>query len=249
MKGGQRPMITAKERIIFPLDVSSPEAAKKYIYHLSDHVGMFKVGLELFVKSGPEIIKRIQESGTTGIFLDLKLHDIPVTVLRAMQVIADLGVSLVTVHCGESEAMLRAAVDGAKGRVDVLGVTVLTSVNGRDIKNSGFKDDYSADISKLVLKRAAMAQSAGCQGVVCSALETQTIKTALGREFLAVTPGIRPESGISQEDDQQRVATPAKAIQNGSDYLVIGRPIRDANDPKRAAIEIAAEIESVSAGG
>ena len=186
----------------------------------------------------------IRDISEAGIFLDLKLHDIPATVRRAMESIADLGVNLTTVHCGETSEMLKAAVAGSSEKTGVLGVTVLTSVSAFDIKKAGFENQYYADITKLVLKRAETAKDAGCAGVVCSGLEVKMIKKAFEKEFLAVTPGIRPSWSVKGKDDQQRVTTPADAIKNGSDYLVIGRPIRDAKDPVSAAVMTAEEIES-----
>jgi orotidine-5'-phosphate decarboxylase len=238
-------MKQAKDYIIFPLDVPSLKKARQYIKLLSEYVGMFKVGLELFIRSGPEITRLIKESGKANIFLDLKLHDIPETVSRAMERIADLGVTFATVHCGEANAMLKAAVQGSRGRVGVLGVTVLTSVSSENIQAAGFREKFSSDIARLVMKRAVMAKEAGCTGVVCSGHEVRMIKENLGKDFTAVTPGIRPSWDNIAEDDQQRITTPVKAINNGSDYLVIGRPIRDAKDPKAAAIRIAEEIETV----
>jgi orotidine-5'-phosphate decarboxylase len=238
-------MKQAKDYIIFPLDVPSLESAKQYVEMLSESVGMFKVGLELFIRSGPEIIKFIKASGAAGVFLDLKLHDIPATILRAMESVAGLGVAFATVHCGESQRMLEAAVAGSGGKVGVLGVTVLTSVASKEIAAAGFVEEFSADISKLVLKRAAMAKAAGCKGVVCSGLEVKMIKKALGKDFVAVTPGIRPAWDGMSQDDQQRITTPAQAVKNGSDYLVIGRPIRDAKTPRDTANRIAEEIKAV----
>jgi len=238
-------MKPAKDYIIFPLDVSSTEEAKHYVELLAGDVGMFKVGLELFIQAGPDIVKFIQAAGSSGIFLDLKLHDIPQTVSRAMGRIADLGVTFVTVHCGENRRMLEAAVTGGQGKVGVLGVTVLTSVSRADIKAAGFRSDFHSDLSRLVLQRAEMAKSAGCAGVICSGLEAKAIKAALGPDFLAVTPGIRPLWSVTNGDDQQRITTPARAIADGSDFLVIGRPIRDADDPRQAVIRIAKEIEEV----
>lgn len=238
-------MKQAKDYIIFPLDVPSVEAARQYVEMLSDVVGMFKVGLELFIRSGPDIVAFIKRSGSADVFLDLKLHDIPETVSRAMSSIADLGVKFATVHCGESLRMLEAAVAGAGGRVGVLGVTVLTSISGEDIKSAGFKKPFYDDLTRLVVERAAMAQSAGCVGIVCSGREVKVIKKNSDRDFLAVTPGIRPSWDEMEKHDQKRVATPALAVENGSDYLVIGRPIRDAKNPRAAALRIAEEIEAV----
>jgi len=237
-------MKSPKDYLIFPLDVASGEEAKRYVTMLAGGVGMFKVGLELFIRSGPEIIAFIHAAGPAGVFLDLKLHDIPATVSRAMAGVAALGVRLATVHCGESQRMLEAAVAGSGGRVGVLAVTVLTSVSAQDIAAAGFRAELAEDLPRLVLRRARMAQQAGCAGVVCSGLEAGAIKAEFGAEFITVTPGIRPLWAVSGTDDQQRVSTPAEAVRGGSDYLVIGRPIRDAKDPRAAAERITAEIES-----
>jgi orotidine-5'-phosphate decarboxylase len=238
-------MKRAKDYIVFPLDMPTVKAAKTYVERLSDSVGMFKVGLELFIRSGPDLIDFIRASAASDVFLDLKLHDIPATVSRAMAQIADLGVKFATVHCGDTCRMLEAAVDGAGGRVGVLGVTVLTSVSGEDIKAAGYRKAFYEDPARLVVERAAMARSAGCAGIVCSGQEVRMVKKTFGRKFITVTPGIRPLWDNMELHDQRRVATPAAAIENGSDYLVIGRPIRDAKNPKAAALRIAEEIETV----
>lgn len=235
---------TARDRLIFALDVPTAEEARRYIRSLSGAVGLFKVGLELFVRDGRQVIDEIRAAGEAGVFLDLKLHDIPGTVSRAMKNIAGLGVRLATVHCAGQRDMLRAAVDGAGGRVGVLGVTVLTSVSVRDIQEAGFAEPYARDLSALVLKRADLAAECGLDGVVCSPLEAAAVKHRLGREFMAVTPGIRPSGEVVGGDDQQRVLTPAAAIRNGADYIVVGRPIRDAGDPREAAERIGREIEA-----
>ncbi len=236
-------MREARKYLIFPLDVATVAEARRYVGLLGGHVGMFKVGLELFIRSGPGIVDIIRQAGGgAGIFLDLKLHDIPATVERAMRVVADLGVALATVHCGESDAMLRAAVAGAAGAVKVLGVTVLTSVSGEDIRTAGFAGEFGADVSRLVMKRAAAAKAAGAAGIVCSGLEVGEVKKRFGNDFLCVTPGIRPAWEAGTADDQRRIVTPADAVRDGADYLVIGRPIRDAKDPVAAARRIAAEI-------
>ena len=234
-------MKAPKDYIIFPLDVPTVKDAARYVKLLSGCVGMFKVGLELFIEAGPEVITLIKKTGDTDIFLDLKLHDIPVTVLRSMARIAGLNVKFATVHCGETPRMLEAAVEGGGGNVGVLGVTVLTSVSAEDIGSAGFKEEFSKDLSKLVLNRAAMAKAAGCAGVVCSGHEVKMIKEIFGNDFVTVTPGIRP-SWEAGEDDQRRIVTPEKAVKNGADYLVIGRPIRDAADPLSVARRIADEI-------
>jgi orotidine-5'-phosphate decarboxylase len=237
-------MKKAKDYIIFALDVETRKTAEKYVQMLAQDVGMFKVGLELFIRTGPDIIYTIRKAGGKGIFLDLKLHDIPETIYRSMCIVADLGVDFVTVHCSDSKEMIAAAVEGSKGKVAVLGVSVLTHIQEADVREAGFKDDLSSDISTLVLKRSIMAKSAGSAGVVCSAREVNMIKSRCGPEFLTVTPGIRPQWGQVAKDDQKRVMTPGQAVTNGSDYLVIGRPIRDAVDPRQAARQIREEIEA-----
>jgi orotidine-5'-phosphate decarboxylase len=238
-------MKRAKDYIVFPLDVPTEKLAKEYVEILSGSVGIFKVGLELFIRSGPGLIDFIKASGNSDVFLDLKLHDIPETVFRAMERIADLGVAFATVHCGETPRMLEAAVSGAKGRVGVLGVTVLTSISSEDIKAAGFRKPFYEDLTRLVIERADTAKSAGCVGIVCSGREVKMIKKTMGQDFIVVTPGIRPIWDEMEKHDQKRVVTPAMAVGNGSDYLVIGRPIRNANNPKEAALRIAEEIEAV----
>ncbi len=232
---------TPKDHLIFALDVPTETEAKRYIDILSGRVGMFKVGLELFIQSGPAIVRYIKEVGKADVFLDLKLHDIPATVRRAMARIAELGAAVATVHCGETPDMIEAAVAGANGKVGVFGVTVLTSVSGRHLQNAGFLPEYGDDPGALVLKRALMAREAGCDGVICSGQEVCRIKELAGRSFQAITPGIRPADNATK-DDQQRIVTPAMAVAAGADYLVVGRPIRDAADPGEAADRLAKEI-------
>lgn len=240
----RKKMKSPKDHIIFALDVPSYEEAKKFILLLSGRVGMFKVGLELFIRTGPDIIHFIKKEGAAGIFLDLKLHDIPATVSRAMASIANLEVDLTTVHCGESMDMLKAAVEGSKGKTGVLGVTLLTSVSEANIRETGYKEEFVSDPSRLVMKKAAMANDAGCRGVVCSGLEVETIKETFGKDFEGVVPGIRPSGGDVGQDDQKRIATPGRAIENGADFLVIGRPIRNAKDPVAVVLAIEEEIKA-----
>ena len=234
-----------KDYLIFPLDVPTLKEARQYVDLLCDFVGLFKIGLELFTREGPDIIRQIKTAASgTGIFLDLKLHDIPETVRRTMMNIADLGVTFTTVHCGDSFAMLEAASEGAGGKTGILGVTVLTSISSADLHEAGYSESLANDTTQLVLKRAGMAKKAGFAGVICSGLETSRVKNHAGKDFLAVTPGIRPAWELTDTHDQKRVLTPARAIRNGSDYLVIGRPIRDAKDPANAAMKVIKEIES-----
>ena len=231
------------ESIVFPLDFPSMSEAESYVRLLDGKVGLFKIGLELFIQEGPDMVRRLKSLSTTGIFLDLKLHDISATVQRAMARVADLGVDLVTVHCA-SLPMLKRAVEGSQGKTGVLGVTLLTDNDSQMVRDAGFKEIYADTPLELVRLRAGMARDAGCAGVVCSGQEVAAVKGEMGPEFLAVTPGIRPAWSLTANDDQKRVTTPAQAVGMGSDYIVIGRPIRDAEDPARAAEMVAEEIDS-----
>jgi len=235
-------MKTPSDYITFPLDVATAEEARRLTAALAGVVGMFKIGLELFVRSGPAVVEQVRAAGARRIFLDLKLHDIPKTVERATAAAAVIGVEYLTVHCGEDIRMLEAAVAGAGGRLGVLGVTVLTSTGAEDLRDAGFGPPYDTDVFQLVLRRAGMAHAAGCAGVVCSGMEVARLKAALGSDFTAVTPGIRPAWEGVGADDQRRVVTPAEAVRRGADYLVIGRPIRNASDPVAAARQVAQEI-------
>lgn len=237
-------MRKAEDYIVFPLDVPTMAAAREYVRMLGPFVGMFKVGLELFIQCGPDVLSMIRQESDAAVFLDLKLHDIPATVFRAMNRIAGYGVDFATVHCGESRAMLEVAAEGGGSRVKVLAVTVLTSVSADDIAQAGFRREFSNDLFELVIARAERAKTAGCAGIVCSGREAGEMKKRLGKDFIALTPGIRPawEAAAAAEEDQKRTVTPAEAISAGSDYLVVGRPLRDADDPAAAARRLRGEI-------
>jgi len=238
----------AKDYLVFALDVPSAAAAEPLVERLAGAVGMFKIGLELFVREGPAVADLVRRRGGARIFLDLKLHDIPATVRRAMAAAAALEVDFVTVHCGESPAMLEAAVEGAGGQVKVLGVTVLTSVAPAELKAAGLRPELAEDPGHLVLRRAAMAADAGCAGVVCAGHELEMLKQRFDDRLLAVVPGIRPAAGEVAGDDQRRVMTPAAAVAAGADHLVVGRPIRDAADPLQAAEAIVEQISVALSG-
>ena len=231
--------LSPHERIVFPLDLPTEKEAMEFVKNLSGLVGVFKVGLELFVASGPSVIKKIRKiSPKTKIFLDLKLHDIPETVKRAVSATASLGVDFITVHA-VTEKALKAAVEAGNGRLKILGVTVLTSMSKEDL----FEMDPSLrSVESLVLRRAELAKRCGLDGVVCSGLEAKKIKETLGKEFIALTPGIRLKQD-QKKDDQKRVTTPYDAVFNGADYLVIGRPIRDSKNPSETLDIITKEIE------
>ncbi|MFW6334854.1 MAG: orotidine-5'-phosphate decarboxylase, partial [Desulfosalsimonas sp.] len=194
----------ARDYIVFPLDVSSAGEAAGLVRILSGRVGMFKVGLELFIAGGHRILEVVRAEGDAKIFLDLKLHDIPATVGRAMERVAGLGAAFATVHCGESRAMLEAAVKSAGRKTGVLGVTLLTSVSGDDLQAAGFEQAYAADPEALVMKRAQTAYEAGCAGVVCSGRESAAVKKKFGARFVTMVPGIRPGWAV-EGDDQKRV--------------------------------------------
>jgi len=228
--------------IIFALDVDSMKKANYFTRLLSGTVGMFKIGLELFIKTGPDIIKMVRETSGAEVFLDLKLHDIPETVKKSVSVISGLDVRFTTIHTSGGTKMLEAA-SGAAENLDLLAVTVLTSTSASDLAETGH--DVSIDTASLVMMRAHMAKSAGCKGIVCSALEAALIRRKIGSDFYLVTPGIRPSWELVREDDQSRTVTPARAVESGSDYLVIGRPISRSADPRGTALKIAAEISSV----
>lgn len=213
-----------KSKIIVALDVDRYETAADLVTRLGDAVGMFKVGSQLFTRCGPRIIEHIHAQGRQC-FLDLKFHDIPHTVAKAVESAAAWQVALLTVHTVGGEEMLRAAA-AVQPRPRLLGVTVLTSVAG----------DQQAE----VVRRARLAQATGLDGVVASAHEIVPLRAALGGEFLIVTPGIRPAG--SDAGDQKRVMTPRQAVDAGASYLVIGRPIIAAPDPVAAARKIAAEL-------
>ena len=233
-----------KDYIVFPLDLPNYDEAMSYVDRLKDHVGLFKVGLELFISQGPDILKSIRDAGGAGIFLDLKLHDIPATVQRAFMAASVHGPEFVTVHCDEGEEILRSVAENNPSGTKILAITVLTSLNQEKLKVLGYAEKYTEDLSALVLQKARIAKAAGCHGVVCSGLEVAMIKRELGHDLIAVTPGIRPAWSVVDQDDQKRIVTPADAIRNGSDYVVIGRPIRDAKDPADAAKRVGEEIAS-----
>ena len=223
------------------LDFSSLEEATQAVRLLKNHVGMFKIGLELFVKEGPRAVREIQRIAENGVFLDLKFFDIPETVRRAMAVLKPFsdGIRFITVHAAGGAAMLKAVVEEAGGKNQVLGVTILTSTHG----GVGRGQPGTESVEDRVVEFARGAKESGCAGVVCSSGEARSVKEACGQSFIVVTPGIRPGWANVTADDQARVMTPREAISNGADYLVIGRPITRANDPVKAADQIAQEID------
>ncbi|MBI4643437.1 MAG: orotidine-5'-phosphate decarboxylase [Deltaproteobacteria bacterium] len=228
-----------KDRLIFPLDVPNKAEAKKFIELLREEVGLFKVGLELFMAEGPAFLKYLADS-RVDYFLDLKFHDIPATMMGAQARIMK-GAKLATVHIDQGRKM-RKTIEACKNGVKVLGVTILTHLGPDDLEAMGIAPEYARHPTKLVLLRAKLAQEAGCDGVVCAGTEARAVKNEFGKDFLVVCPAIRPLWAAVPGDDQRRITTPAEAIKAGADYIVVGRPIRMANKPKEAAREIVAEI-------
>jgi len=233
-----------KDFIIFPLDLPDYDQAMQYVDILKGHVGLFKVGLELFISQGPDVVKSIRDAGGAGIFLDLKLHDIPATVKRAFMAASSHGPEFVTLHCDEGGDILKSVAENNPGGTKILAVTVLTSLNHENLSQLGYRKEYAENLTRLVLLKARIAKEAGCHGIVCSGHEVAMVKKELGHELIAVTPGIRPEWSIVGQDDQKRIVTPKIAVERGADYIVVGRPIRDAKNPADAAKRIADEIAS-----
>ena len=229
--------IPVRERLIFALDVPDLDGARRLIDTLGDAVVFYKLGLEFFLSGHYfELASQLQKSGKK-VFADLKLFDIPATVASAVRQLASRRVDFCTVH--GNDGMLRAAAD-AKGDMQILAVTALTSLDQGDLDDLGFQ----CDAKTLVLSRARRALAAGCDGVVSSGLEVSALRESVDHALITVCPGIRPilNDEAPATDDQQRVMTPGRAIADGADYLVVGRPIRDAEDPRAAAEAIQEEI-------
>ncbi|MFH0810125.1 MAG: orotidine-5'-phosphate decarboxylase [Pseudomonadota bacterium] len=241
-KMGEDRLRAAREKVIFPLDVPGRREAEALIRELRGEVGLFKVGLELFVKEGHPLLGfLLQEFAPIRIFLDLKFHDIRRTVVEAMHSALQWCPRFVTIHSSVGYASLKAATDAAPEHTGILAITVLTNLNGEDLEGLGFRREYMIDPGSLVLLRAGLAQRAGCAGIVCSGQEVRRVKQEYP-DLLVVTPGIRPGWAGVANDDQKRIATPRDAILAGADYLVVGRPIREHSSPRQAARLVAEEV-------
>ncbi len=229
--------IPVRDRLIFAMDVATPEEAKRCVEQLGDAVQFYKLGLQIFMAGGYyELIDWLKERGKK-IFVDLKFFDVPETVKLAVSQLKGRGVSFATVH-GNDE-ILRAAVAG-KNDVEILAVTVLTSLDNGDLKDLGF----ACDAKTLVLSRAKRALEIGCAGVISSGLEVEELRKTHGHKFMIISPGIRPVLN-RPADDQKRVVTVTEAFLKGADYIVVGRPIRNALNPREKAEEIQREIAGV----
>lgn len=237
--------LTARERLVLALDVDDFKKANELVDKLSDYVGVFKIGSQLFTAEGAKVVNMVNERGGK-VFLDLKFHDIPNTVTQAAEVATKLGVYIFNVHTSGGYEMMKAAADATAktslalgiNKPLILGVTLLTSINQEILeKEIGIKKR----LEEQVVHMAKSAKVAGLDGVVASSWEIKEIRKACGRDFVILTPGIRPTGKSS--DDQKRVMIPQEAIKLGADFLVIGRPIRNAVNPVEAAKEILREME------
>jgi orotidine-5'-phosphate decarboxylase len=225
--------ISLDKRIIFALDVETPKEARIWVEKLEPRVKFFKVGLQLFLAGGFDIVEWILKRGSE-VMLDLKFFDVPQTVASAVKQVGGRGVSFTTVH--GNDAILRAAAEAKQG-VKILAVTVLTSLDQGDLNDLGFQ----CSPEELVLSRARRALQVGCDGVVSSGLEAQKLRNELGEDFLVVVPGVRPVE--NRVDDQKRIVTVREAFLNGADYVVIGRPIQKAADPLNAVEAMQEQIQ------
>ncbi len=236
--------MNAKDRLIIALDFDTGGKALAAVEKLKKHVRFFKVGFELFSSCGPSIVEAIKEKNCE-IFLDLKFHDIPNTVAKAAASAARLGVHMIDVHAlggydMMKETAIRVAMEAEKMIMDrpkIIAVTVLTSMDEHGLKKIGINIDMRSEVLKL----AGLAKDAGLDGVVASPSEARFIRNEFGKDFLIVTPGVRPAWAAAH--DQKRIALPGEAIKNGADFIVVGRPVTEANDPVAAVQEILKEIE------
>jgi len=237
----ERARIAPADRLIVALDVDSPEIARAMVARLGDAVGFYKIGYQLAYAGGLSLVERLTGEGRK-VFIDLKLHDIANTVTRGVANLARLGATFLTVHAFPQT--MKAAVEGRAGSdLRILAVTVLTSYNDGDLEEAG----YAFGVGDLVERRARQARELGIDGLVCSAEEVQRLRAIVADPMCLVTPGIRPAGGDPGE--QKRVMTPGRAIAAGADYLVVGRPVLGAADPRAAALAIQAEIgEALKAG-
>ena len=235
-------MTDGRSRLIVALDLPDRSAALSAVEKLAGRVGYFKIGLELFVSEGPELVREVRARGER-VFLDLKLHDIPNTVAAAVRAAARLDVQMLTIHTAGGLGMLEAARAAAESWTPpplLLGVTALTSLSTDDTRLIGVDEP----IDKWVERLADLACRARLEGVVASPWELPQLRQRFGAQLKLVVPGIRPSGGMSH--DQRRIASPGEAVRAGADFLVVGRPILQAIDPQRAADEIAREIENTA---
>ena len=229
-------MTNKAEKIIVALDVPTSERALKLVAQLREQIEFFKIGLQLYTAAGPEIVRAVSATGAK-VFLDLKLHDIPNTVARAVELATALGVQMLTIHLSGGSEMIRAAMGARKTEISILGVTVLTSATQQTFDEIGIGEQ----LDRHVLRLASIGVSAGIDGLVASSFEVPELREEFGDKIKLVVPGIRPAG--SERSDQKRTMTPREAIQAGADYLVIGRPITAHLDPRVAVTKILEEFK------
>ena len=247
MDKNDKKLLAAKNKICLALDVDNAQYAINLAKKLKKHVGLFKIGSELFTIAGPNIVEKLVDLGAP-IFLDLKFHDIPNTVARVARVVTRLGISMFNIHASGGGEMIRAAVEATQDEAAkqglipplVLAVTVLTSIDNNILQK---ELSVNKNVEKFVPHLAVMTKENGADGVVASPMEVYAIRKTCGEQFQIVTPGVRPTGSFI--GDQKRIATPSDAILQGSDYVVIGRPILTASNPVDAAERIAKEISGV----
>jgi len=232
--------INPRERLIFAMDVPDADSARRVVDQLGDSVVFYKLGLELFMAGGYFELLDWMVSRNKKIFVDLKFFDVPATVASAVARLRNRGVTFATVHGNQS---IMEAAAAAKGDVKILAVTVLTSLDRGDLDDLGFQ----CDVEQLVLSRARRALETGCDGVISSGMEAEKLRQYIDNKLLVITPGIRPVDN-RPADDQKRVVSPEQAFRSGADYIVVGRPIRDAADPRAAAESIQTTIASLFPG-
>ena len=229
------PALTPRDRIIVALDFPTQARALALVSVLSDSVSTYKIGLQLYTAAGPAIVQAVAATGAK-IFLDLKLHDIPNTVAKAVAAAGELGVQMLTIHLSGGAAMLKAAVEAKPPHLSLLGVTVLTSASQETLDEIG----VASNLEDQVVRLAELGKKSGVEGLITSPREVRLLRERLGPEMTLITPGVRPSWAAA--DDQKRFTTPREAIDGGADYLVIGRPITAAADPRAAVERLAAEM-------
>jgi orotidine-5'-phosphate decarboxylase len=227
--------ISSRDRLIIALDFPTKSQALALVSALAGSASNYKIGLQLYTAEGPGIVRAVAATGAK-IFLDLKLHDIPSTVARAVAAAGELGVQMLTVHLSGGRAMLEAAVEARSPNLSLLGVTVLTSATQETLRETG----VNSGIEDQVLRLAQLGKTSGIDGLITSPHEVRILREQLGNQMKLITPGVRPSWAAA--DDQKRFSTPSEALKSGADYLVIGRPITAQPDPRMAVERLLAEI-------
>jgi orotidine-5'-phosphate decarboxylase len=230
-------MTEASDKIIVALDVAAKEQALELVEQLRNEVSFFKIGFQLYTAEGPEIVRAVLATGAK-VFLDLKLHDIPNTVAKAVDSANTLGVQMLTIHLSGGSEMIRAAIAARKNRMSILGITVLTSANEQTLREIGISDK----VDDQVLRLAKLGRDAGIDGVVASPHEIKKLRTEFGDKIKIVVQGIRPS--WAEPGDQKRFMTPRAALEAGADYIGIGRPITTHPNPRAAVTKILEEIST-----